>query len=240
MSSDVSSISVAVLAGGLGSRLRSVVPNTQKVVADVSGSPFLEHVLRQIEKAGFRHVVICTGHLSEQVRTLFEARPGKLRIEISEEPQPLGTAGAIRFALDRIPSPFVLVVNGDSYCDLDLQAFSAASVASPSRAHLVALPVDDAARFGRVVVAPGGLIERFEEKGRGGPGDINAGIYLFPTDLLREIPHGVTCSLEKETFPRLVERGMLAGYRAPSCRFIDIGTPESFAAAQKFFGEQHD
>src|SRR5262245_1827612 len=137
MSEDLSSVTAAVLAGGLGTRLRSVVADRPKVLGEIAGRPFLGYLLEQLADAGLRSVVLCTGYMGDQVRAVFGGSHRGLRLLYSEEPSPLGTGGAIRLAVGQVVSSSVLVLNGDSYCETDLGAFWRAHRAAGSRATLL-------------------------------------------------------------------------------------------------------
>src|SRR5437899_2628493 len=110
------SLSAAILVGGLGTRLRGIVADRPKVLAEVRGRPFLAYLLDQLVASGFQDVVLCTGYRSEQVKEVFGDGYGPLRIVYSEETVPLGTAGALRLALPLLQSETILVMNGDSFC----------------------------------------------------------------------------------------------------------------------------
>ncbi|HMF48595.1 MAG TPA: sugar phosphate nucleotidyltransferase, partial [Candidatus Saccharimonadales bacterium] len=116
-------IQTIILAGGLGTRLSSIVEDRPKVMAMVHGQPFLAYLLNQLVTAGVGEVVISTGYLSEKIRDIFRDKYHSLRIIYSEESAPLGTAGALRLAWPLIHSDPVLVMNGDSYCDMPLEEF---------------------------------------------------------------------------------------------------------------------
>src|SRR5690242_7501679 len=116
-------ITAAILAGGLGSRLRPVLVDRPKVLAPVAGEPFLTRLFNQLSAAGIRKVVLCTGYLAEQIKGTFDEHYGSLRIHYSQEAHPLGTAGSLRLALSLMDSDPVLVLNGDSYCSVDLTSF---------------------------------------------------------------------------------------------------------------------
>ncbi|MFN8543847.1 MAG: nucleotidyltransferase family protein [Candidatus Binatia bacterium] len=220
----------AVLAGGLGTRLRAVVPGRQKALAPVGGRPFVAHVLDWLADAGLAQVVLCTGYLGEQVReTLGDAYRG-LRLVHSREPEPLGTGGALRFALPHLDGDPVLVVNGDSLCRASLAALWARHLACAACGTLVVTPVPDVGRYGRVEVGKNDRVLRFEEKAAiGGGGWVSAGVYLLSRDLVASIPGGKPVSLEREVFPAWVGRGLHAHPVAES--FVDIGTPDAYAAA---------
>lgn len=224
----------AILVGGLGTRLRPVLAGGQKVVAPVAGRPFLSRLLAQLDGAGFRRVVLCAGYRADEVRAAVGGGYGGLRIEVSVEPEPLGTGGALRHALPGLDTDPVLVMNGDSWCEMDLLSFRTFHAQTGSPASIVVREVDDISRSGWVAFLPGGEVTGFVEKGcKGGRGWINAGIYLLGRALLDSIPSGRPVSLEKETFPAWIGRGLRAF--PTTGKFLDIGTPESYAAAQHFF-----
>jgi NDP-sugar pyrophosphorylase family protein len=226
-------VTVAILAGGLGTRLRPVVSDRPKVLADVGGRPFLSWWLDLLDRQGFGQVVLCAGYKAEQLRQTLGSRRGNLQFHYSVEPQPLGTGGALRHALPFLLSNPVLVLNGDSFCDVDLRAFLAAHLASGARASLVTAPMEDTGRFGRVTTRPDGTVRDFREKSSGGPGRINAGIYLFARELLASVPEAQTLSLERDLLPVWAAHGIRVFPAAGP--LLDIGTPESLAEAEAFF-----
>lgn len=222
----------AILAGGLGTRLKNVVSDRPKALACVAGRPFLAHQFEQLASAGVRRVVLCTGHRAEQVSSAFGDRYGELRLDYSHERTPLGTGGALRLALPLLASDNVLVLNGDSYCEADLLAFARWHFTRQAGASMLLTHVDDMSRFGRVTFDPEGAIVGFEEKGaHHGAGWINAGVYLIRRSWLYDVAGDRPVSLEREVFPSWIGRGF-CGY-ASEGRFIDIGTPESYAAADE-------
>jgi len=230
-------ISAAILAGGLGTRLRSVVADRPKVVAEVGGVPFLRYLFAQLKRAGFSDAVLCTGHLSEQVRNLFGASAEGLQLRYSEESTPLGTGGAVGNARSLLSTDPVLVMNGDSFCDTALDEYVRWWNSRSEKVCLLLVKVDDASRYGTVALTADGKVTAFNEKGRSGAGLVNGGIYLFRKDALALLPADRNCSLEREIFPVLAGKGEIAGFTAPSARFIDIGTPESYSAAAEFFSK---
>lgn len=229
----MSRTTAAILAGGLGTRLRSVVADRPKVLAPVLGRPYLAYLLEQVATAGIRKCVLCTGHMADQVQAAFGEDFQGMELLYSREDSPLGTGGALRQALPGLTGDRVLVLNGDSYCDVDLLDFQKFHAAQCTDASMVLVRVADSSRFGRVSVGVDGRIQRFEEKTPGaGPGWINAGIYCLSPGVIAGIPEGQAVSLEREVFPGLVARGM-SGYQTEG-QFLDIGTPESYAAAERF------
>jgi NDP-sugar pyrophosphorylase family protein len=157
-----------------------------------------------------------------------------MQLAYSQEKAPLGTAGALRLALPQLHSNPVLVLNGDSYCKADLGGFLGFFRSRRANATVLLTEVPDTGRFGRVALNEEEQIIQFEEKGSAaGAGWINAGIYLLSQRLLRDIPTSGAVSLEREVFPAWVGRA-LYGWRGGG-RFIDIGTPDSYAEAARFF-----
>lgn len=231
---DLARIPVAILAGGLGTRLAPAIGGRQKVVAEVAGRPFVAILLDQLAAAGFRDVVLCVGHRADEVEAALGETHGPLRLVYSREPEPLGTAGALRHARALLGAPEVTVLNGDSFCDVDFAAAWAWHRARGAAATLVAVEVPDASRYGRVEIDEDGRVRRFTEKQEDGrPGWINAGIYLLEARLLAALPAGRALSLERDVIPGWTG-GTLYGYRVRG-RFIDIGTPGAYSAASLFF-----
>jgi NDP-sugar pyrophosphorylase family protein len=232
----LSETTAAILVGGLGTRLRSAVADRPKALAEVAGRPFLAYLLDQLVEAGVQHVVLLTGHLGHLVSAALGSRYRGLSLAYSQESSPLGTAGALRLALPQLASSSVLVMNGDSYCGADLRAFWEWRSARAPEAALVLAQVPDVDRFGSVHTDEAGRVLSFLEKGGAhGPGWINAGIYALSRGLLAEIPDGRAVSLEHECFPAWL--GRLGAWRS-NAAFLDIGIPESYAAAEAFFASR--
>jgi len=234
----------AILAGGLGTRLRTVINDRPKVLAPVAGKPFLAHLLDQLADAGIERVVLMIGHRAQQVQDAFGETYREIRLDYSVESAPLGTAGALRLALPKLfpqasndggaASAAALVMNGDSYCAADLSQFDGFHRRTRADASLVLARVPDTSRFGKVEMAAGDRLERFLEKQEArGTGWINAGIYLLSRDLIEEIPTGRAVSLEREMFPGWIKTRKLLGFRTEGS-FLDIGTPESYQTAEEF------
>jgi len=195
----------------------------------------LSFLLDQLVTAGIRSVVLCTGYLGEQVKAAFgDSYGGALQLVYSQEPSPLGTAGALRLALPLLTSDSVLVMNGDSFCEINLKNFWEWHCERSADATLLLTRMADTARYGRVHVDGEGRVLRFDEKdGNNGAGWINAGVYLIRRQLLETIPTNCAVSLERQMFPAWMERRFY-GYQAGGA-FLDIGTPESLAVAEQFF-----
>lgn len=201
---DLSSTDVVILCGGLGTRLRPVVDDRPKPMADVGGRPFLELLVDHIASVGFRRFVLCCCHKAEFILSYFsQARTG-YSIECSVEKEPLGTGGALVHALPMVKSDPVLVLNGDSFCDVDYSQVVAAHVSRSAAATVVIARVENASDYGTVHVSEGGTVLDFIEKRSAKvPGWINAGVYVFSGSALRGLSKSVPLSLERDVFPSL-------------------------------------
>ena len=220
---------IIVLAGGRGTRLRSVVPDLPKVLAPAAGRPFLAWLLEALACEGVRRCVLSLGHHAEHVTDYFTetraAWPAGLTIEWVVEPQPLGTGGGARFAAQSLGlSGEVLIVNGDTFLPGGVKEMSAAPENCESEIALV--QVADAARYGCVEMDDHGRVAVFLEKGRGGPGWIYAGLCRLPVAALDE-PKSETFSLETDLLAPLAADGRLYARHLDS-EFIDIGVPSDY------------
>jgi NDP-sugar pyrophosphorylase family protein len=226
-----SGTTAAILAGGLGSRLRPVVADRPKVLAPVGGRPYLTYLLDRLEDAGFREIVLLTGYRADLVWDALGPDYAGMRLIHSREPHPLGTAGALRLATPSLSAPTVLLLNGDSFCNADLHRFWRNHRRSRADVSLVVSRAADTARFGRVRLRPDGRVAGFQEKrAGGGPGWINAGLYLLRRTLIEEIEPRQAIPLEHALLPAWVRTKRVFGYRTRSgC--LDIGTPQSYAEA---------
>lgn len=228
----LAALDVAVLAGGLGTRIAAVLGDTPKLLAPIAGRPFLDHMLDWLDGSGAGRVVLCLGHLADKVTTHIAGHPrGRPAVDWVIEPGPLGTAGALRFARAKLGSEPALAINGDSYVGADLAAFVAFHRAHGAEVSMLCVAVPDAGRYGRVELDDQGRVRRFVEKAPGDdrPGTINAGIYAFSQAFLDRIAAASGPSLERDilqTLPAGTIHAMVA-----DVPFIDIGTPESLAAA---------
>lgn len=220
--------SAVILAGGLGTRLRSILGVLPKALAPVAGKPFLTYQLSWLKHSGVRRVVLCTGYQHQLIQDyLGDGAALGLSIHYSVEDHPLGTAGALRKAKDKITGTF-LVLNGDTYLDIDLGAFYAHHRGSGAVATLALMRADQAERYGTVVLDARGRISCFCEKGQSGAGLVNAGLYACEPSMLACFPEREILSLETDVFPALASQGQLGGYVVEGY-VCDIGTPESHA-----------
>ncbi len=241
---NLAGVEAMILAGGLGTRLRSMVSDRPKVLAEVLGRPFLAYLLDQLVAAGTKRVILCVGYLGEQIVDIFGDRftnnHGEIQLAYSQETQLLGTGGALGLAQPLVQSAEVLVMNGDSFCGVDLPGFydyyQQGHQQWAAIATMALTEVPDTARYGRVELSSEGRVERFTEKGSNqGAGWINGGIYLLNASLLANIPLDRPISLEADLFPQWLKSGIY-GYPSQG-KFLDIGTPESYPLASSLFTE---
>jgi len=224
-----------VLAGGLGTRLKPRFGDLPKPLATLGGKPFLARQLAWLASHEIRDVVLCVGHGADQVRrALGDGAALGVRLVYSEEPEPLGTGGALRLAESLVEGP-ALVLNGDTLPELDPAALEAARVASDAIGALALYPSDDPAAAGRVEFDEHDRITRFVEKdpAHRGPAWVSGGCYAFAPALWARIPPGVS-SLERDVLAPLAESRELVAWRV-SGTFYDIGTPEGWERAERRF-----
>jgi NDP-sugar pyrophosphorylase family protein len=192
-------------------------------------------LLEQLQSAGVRHTVLLTGHAAERIRQVLGDDFSGMKLTYSTETRPLGTAGALRQASPHLESDTLLLMNGDSYCDVTIPDLVAAHHGHGADLTMTLAYVPDASRFGLVQTTEDGRVIDFREKqDDAGGGWINAGIYVFEKALVKEVPPGQFVSLERDLLPVWVHSKKLYGYPVEA-GFIDIGTPASYASAEGFF-----
>jgi NDP-sugar pyrophosphorylase family protein len=222
-----------ILAGGLGTRLASAVRDTPKVLAPVHGRPFIDYLFAHLAASDLvSRVILAVGHGAGQIADHLDAHPPALPVVISREDTPLDTGGAVALARGRAPSDPFLVLNGDSFTELDYHAFARFHADQQVPASLVAVQTPDTAAFGSVDIVDDRITRFTEKSATSGPGWVNAGIYMFSTTVLAALPDGVG-SLERQILPGLAD-GRLAAFRCDE-PFLDIGTPSRYALTSNFF-----
>jgi len=222
-----------LLCGGAGLRLRSVIGNAPKGMAEVAGRPFLELLLRQLRRHGFERAILAVGYQKDLIQLHFDERAFGLHLAYSVESCPLGTGGALRNAADLIESDDVLIMNGDSYTDANLQALVVDHHQANADLSVVVVAAEGRDDCGSVLLDASGKLAGFAEKQSPFHSPhVNAGIYLMSRQMLYEIPSGLEVSLERELLPRWLRQGRdIRGFIC-SGRCIDIGTPERYRSAQ--------
>jgi D-glycero-alpha-D-manno-heptose 1-phosphate guanylyltransferase len=226
-------VKAVLLVGGLGTRLRSVVPSAPKVLASVGKRSFLELLVGQLSSQGIRRLVMCTGYLADQIEKEFgDGRALNIAIEYSKEEKPLGTAGAVKRAQQYLQDvPDFLVMNGDSFLEINFHSLMGFHQSHDAMATMAVLRVEDTSRYGTVHVDTDARVRGFAEKaGSELPGLVNGGVYIFNHAVLQYIPEHPS-SLERDVFPGLLDHGVYA--QEQRGMFIDIGTPADYARAQQ-------
>lgn len=229
-------VPVLLLVGGLGTRLQSVLPNSPKPLAPLGPTPFLRLLVEQLGSQGFRHLIMCTGHLAAQIEQEFgDGGPMDVVFDYSHESSPLGTAGAVKLAERYLAgAPVFVVMNGDSFLEVDFPELLRFHRGHGGMVSVAARCVSDAARYGTLEVNDQFRVTAFREKtGARAPGLINGGVYVFNRELLSYIPDGVPASLEQDIFKNVLPHGVYASEQQGM--FIDIGTPEDYARAQTLY-----
>lgn len=221
---------VVVLAGGRGTRLRGRVDGVPKPMAPVAGRPFLEHLLGAVAEQGVRRVLLSVGYLAEVVIDHVGDSFAEMSVEYVVEAEPLGTGGAIRAAAERAGSECVVVLNGDTVVPLDLPVLEHAARGHRSGLAMTTCRVDDVARFGGLDV-DGETVVGLQEKGRVGPGLINAGVYALAGPVLTRLAE----MPERFSFESDLLTPWIAAYGAAQVRspgpFLDIGVPDDYDRA---------
>jgi mannose-1-phosphate guanylyltransferase len=223
-----------ILAGGEGTRLRPLTLTVPKPVVPLANRPFITYMLDWLRRHGFDDVVMSCGFLAQGVRrVLGDGRLDGVTIRYVDEPEPLGTAGAVKLAEPVLGERFA-VLNGDVLTDLDLSALRTFHGQRQASATLGLFPVEDPSTYGVVVTDDHGRVEAFVEKpapGTAPSNNINAGMYILEHEVLDRIDAGRPVSFEREVFPSLVGQGLhampLDGY------WMDIGTPERYLEATR-------
>jgi mannose-1-phosphate guanylyltransferase len=228
-------VKAVVLVGGAGTRLRPLTYVTPKPLLPIANVPFVERQLDWLASYGVDEAVLSLGYLPDAfTRHFADERHGDMKLRFVVEHEPLGTAGGIRFAAEGI-SERLIVCNGDVLTDLDLGAFVAFHEARGAEATISLTQVDDPSAFGVVPTRADGEVIAFVEKPpreQAPTNWINAGTYVLEPSALASIPPRLNVSIERETFPRMLERpGRLYATRS-DCYWLDIGTPGKYLEAQ--------
>ncbi len=217
-----------LLAGGLGTRLRSVVNDRPKPMALVQGKPFLEYVAEGLKRQGIKDVIFAIGYKGSMVEEYFGAgEKFGLTVSYAYEETLLGTAGAIRNGARFVTEDSVLVLNADTFYQMDYRRLEKLKQELELDMALVLRQVPDTSRYGEAVLKDNRLV-RFNEKSvKARQGTINGGVYLLSKSLIEQIPEGKV-SLEQEMIPKWMKEGYQLGGFVNEGYFIDIGVPEDY------------
>lgn len=226
-----------ILCGGKGTRLQSVVDDRPKSMALINGVPFLEYQLNYLDFWGIKHVVLAVGYKRNIIQDYFGDMHKSLKISYSVEEKPLGTGGAIRKAFSLVNDFGAMIYNGDTMFRLNIEKFQMFNRQKMSNFSMALTEVDDASRYGKVLLNEDKRVIGFAEKGDGlGAGYINGGVYYIRKDyfLKQELPDKF--SLEKDFIESKFDE---IDIYAMICKqyFLDIGIPEDYQKAQDEFKE---
>jgi D-glycero-alpha-D-manno-heptose 1-phosphate guanylyltransferase len=219
-----------ILAGGLGTRLRSAVPELPKCMAPVNGRPFLAFVIDHFSTQGVTDFIFALGYKHEAFSAFLESMPG-ISYQLSIEQEPLGTGGAIQLACAKATGAHVLVTNGDTFYAADLRKLAEAHEAGSAGCTIALKPMRHFDRYGAVELDNDDKVVQFREKQYLEQGLINAGLYALKVDgfLAEALPEKF--SFEKDYLEKQCGQGKIAG-QVQDAYFIDIGIPEDYERAQ--------
>lgn len=224
-----------VLAGGLGTRLRGVISDIPKPMADLNGRPFLSYILDYLDKYGIGRVILSTGYKHEIIEDFFGAKYKSMELVYQVENEPLGTGGAIKAALKKTISEEVFILNGDTYFQIDLHELNKLHKLNSADLSIALKPMQDFDRYGTVEAVQNRIIA-FHEKKYTNDGTINGGIYLLNTNIFDNIKLPGKFSFETEFLQLYINQLELYGFISDNY-FIDIGIPEDYLRAQVDLGE---
>ena len=221
-----------ILAGGRGTRLRAVVGDLPKPMADIAGRPFLWWLMTRLNQQRVGRVILSVGYKSEAIQDYFGAAFGGMEISYAVEEEPLGTGGAMKYALEKASAPHVIVLNGDTYADVSFHDLTSRFDSSGTDLAVAVTYLSDVKRYGAIVIAKrSNTITGFDEKQGLTAGYINAGIYCLRRDIFAKYPVPAKFSFERDFLPRKL--GMLSAITVKGVRaFIDIGVPADYTLAQ--------
>ena len=223
-----------ILAGGLGTRLKSVVKDVPKSMANINGKPFLEYLLNYLKFYNIEHVILAVGYKSNIIREYFGNKFKNIFITYSEEKELLGTGGAIKQALEFTNSKNILILNGDTFFDIDLEKFYRFHKIKNSDLTLALKEMKDFERYGVIEINDDYRITAFLEKKYRNKGLINGGIYLLNKGFFKSLNLSKKFSFEKDFMEKYYKDFQFYGIPFSSY-FIDIGIPEDYEKAKRDF-----
>jgi len=225
-----------ILVGGEGTRLRPLTYDLPKPMAPILGRPFIGWIIERMRESGVDDVILSCGYLPDVIESYFgDGTAYGVRLHYVFEEMPLGTAGAIRNAIDLIHGP-IFACNGDILVGLDMRKLYETHVKSRAFATIHTRPVDDPSQYGVVETSPDGRVRRFVEKPKPGETDardINAGTYVLEREAIEMIPSGRQVSIERETFPQLIRETNRVFAVSSDDYWIDVGRPETYVQAHR-------
>lgn len=219
-----------VLAGGLGTRLKSAVPDLPKCMAPVAGRPFIDYIIMALRDNGIQKIIFSLGYMSEIVIDHLKNNWPELPYEYCIETQPLGTGGAIKLAIQQVNGDHFVVVNGDTLFDVDLVQMSRLHTHTKAAISVALKPMSDFDRYGSVQIDDSLCIKAFIEKKQMSQGLINGGLYYINKNWFSGLSLPQVFSFEKDVLEKNTDSNVIFGYISDTY-FIDIGIPEDFEKA---------
>ena len=225
-----------ILAGGLGTRLRSVVSDVPKPMAPVCGQPFLKLLLNFWIKQGITKFIISVGFLKEKVISFFGKEYNGISIEYLEENIPLGTGGGLIILSKRFKEDFV-VVNGDTFFDVSLLQLKELKRKKKAGIAMALFENNEPDRYGQVIIDEISWIKDIKQSKYNLSNLSNGGVYLMDPEIISVNSHNFNqkCSLEKDILPYLIEKKNIVTGLKQNGKFLDIGIPEDYLRANNFF-----
>jgi D-glycero-alpha-D-manno-heptose 1-phosphate guanylyltransferase len=225
-------VEAIVLAGGQGTRLRSVVMDVPKPMAEIAGRPFLWWLMTRLNRQGVGRVILSLGYKSDVIQKYFGTKFEDIQIAYTVEKEPLGTGGAMKYALESATVQKVVVLNGDSYADINIRDLFYNFASGNGHLGVTVAYRRNSARYGSLIIdKKTNIITGFKEKQCHGAGHVNAGVYCLRRDIFEKYSGAAKFSFETDFLPtqlRALRPVALKGVR----RFIDIGLPKDYALAQ--------
>ncbi len=227
-----------ILAGGMGTRLKTIISDLPKPMAPIMNVPFLTYQLNYLKHFGIKKVIFSVGYLSEKIIAHYNQSFENISIEYSIEKNPLGTGGGIRMAMSNLNEDLVLILNGDSFFDLNLEQFYNLHLEQKAEFSLALRYVNNSERYGNIEFNSSHQITSFIEKNQlNQSGYINAGVYILSKKLyLQNTKPNINFSIEKDFFEKQLNQLIIKGFEFKDY-FIDIGIPEDYLKAQDDFKE---
>jgi len=221
-----------ILAGGLGTRLQGTLDNLPKSMAPVNGKPFLEYLFNYLIDYNIEKVILSVGHKYESIQDHFQSEYKTIQIKYAIENEPLGTGGGIKYALKFAEDDQVLILNGDTFFEVNLNQFYNIHQVRNSDFSIALKPMKDFDRYGSVELDEQNMITAFKEKSFQAEGCINGGIYILHKEVINELNLPDKCSFEKDFMEKYFASNNFYGFPFDGY-FIDIGIPEDYEKAQK-------
>lgn len=221
-----------ILAGGLGKRLRGVVNDVPKPMADILGKPFLEYIMEYLKKNNVKKVILAIGYKGHVIKDYFGGDYKGISIMYSEEMEPLGTGGGIKQAIRLCENENNIIINGDTYFDVDLPEMMKQHIMTKSDLTIATKVMYDFDRYGIVVSDKDKRIIEFKEKKYYNQGNINGGVYICKKELVDEVTEN-SFSFEKEVLEKKYKIKKFSSFISESY-FIDIGIPNDYFSFKNY------